>query len=254
MIDDPDDRKLAMQKLEEIMTYCQLDSCRRVYLLNYFGEETDFSECEACDNCVLGPEETVDSTEISQKILSAVLRTGERFGMAHVCDVLRGSKKRRIIELGHDKLSVHGLAKEMPLAELRQYLQGLKRMGYLEKNPGDYPTLRVTGKGRKALKDREEILLPEIHVTKKAAVRKNASNLDFDVELFEQLRTLRKELADKQDVPPFVIFSNKTLYEMAFYLPKNDEDLLKIFGVGEKKLNEFGEKFLACVAGFVKNQ
>ncbi len=250
MIDDPDDRKLAIQKLEEVMTYCQLDSCRRVYLLNYFGEETDFSECEACDNCVIGPEERVDSTEISQKIMSAVLRTGERFGMAHVCDVLRGSKKRRIIELGHDKLSVHGLAKEMPLAELRQYLQGLKRTGYLAKNPGEYPTLRVTSKGRIALRDKKEILLPEIHVSKKTTVRKNASNLDFDVELFEKLRTLRKEIADGQSVPPFVIFSNKTLYEMAFYLPKSDEDLLKIFGVGEKKVEEYGEAFLTAIKNY----
>ena len=95
-------------------------------------------------------------------------------------------------------------------------------------------------------------MLPEIHVTKKAAVRKNASNLDFDVELFEKLRLLRKEIADEQSVPPFVIFSNKTLYEMAFYLPKSDEDLLKIFGVGEKKVEAYGKEFLKSIADYKK--
>ena len=254
-IEDEDEKKLAIHKLDEVVEYSQNDECRRVFLLKYFGEKWSETSCEACDNCIEPPAEDFDATEISQKILSTVLRTGERFGAAHVCDVLRGSKKKRILELGHDDLSVHGIAKNISIGALRMYTHALKKRGYLEQNNGEYPTLRVGTKGKQALQQKESILLPVANVVKEAPTRKSKrrskSDLDYNAELFEKLRALRKQIADEQDVPPFIIFGDRTLYEMAFYFPSSLEALSNIFGVGDKKLEAFGQVFLDCVVGHV---
>jgi len=215
----------------------------------YFGEFTAPTSCDACDNCVTEEAELVDATEISQKILSAVLKTGERFGAAHVCDVLRGSNKQRIVELRHDTLSVHGIAKGVPINALREYVQSLKTYGYLTQNTGEYPTLCVSQKGRQALAHKSPILLPKLKSIKpsKTKTSRSKSDLDYNEVLFEKLRALRKEIADEQGVPPFVIFGDRTLHEMSFYIPLREDSLSNLFGVGAKKLEAFGETFLSVI-------
>jgi len=254
-LSDPQEHALATRKLEDVIMYCQSDVCRRFILLAYFGELDADTSCEACDNCTEPSAVPIEATEISQKILSAVLRTGERFGAAHVCDVLRGSKKKRILELGHDGLSVHGIAKNVSAGLLREYTQALKKCGYLNQSEGEYPVLEVSPKGRLVLMSKEEILLPvrQVEKSRSSSVSKSKtkSNLDYDQVLFEKLRALRKEIADQQNVPPFVIFGDKTLHEMAYYLPSGPEAFSNLFGVGRKKLEAFGEEFLACVSAEV---
>lgn len=251
-IEEEHEKKLATRKLDDMVEYCQNIVCRRFFLLMYFGEENVPTFCNACDNCVRPDVEEADSTIISQKILSAVLRTGERFGAAHICDVLRGSKKKRILELGHNNLSVHGIASDISIGALRTYVQSLKTFGYVEQNEGEYPTLKVTPKGKLALMGKDVIMLPVVEIEEKSrsSKRSSKSDLAYDVELFEQLRVLRKDIADEQNVPPFIIFGDKTLHEMAFYFPSNRESFSTLFGVGEKKLDAFSEPFIECIAKY----
>ncbi len=250
-ITDTQEHALATRKLEDVILYCQSDVCRRFILLTYFGETDAQVSCEACDNCTEPDTEPVDATEISQKILSAILRTGERFGAAHVCDVLRGSRKKRVLELRHDELSVHGIASKIPAGALRAYTYALTKAGYLAQSEGEYPTLAVTTMGKQALVGKDMIFLPveEVVAQKRIAkARRSKTDLDYDVELFEHLRVLRKQIADEQDVPPFVIFGDRTLFEMAYYIPSTLETLGQLFGVGAKKLEAFGERFLGGIA------
>ena len=250
-IEDEAERALALQKLAQVVRYCETGACRRSFLLRYFGENWEPTACGTCDNCVAPPRELHDATEIAQKILSAVLRTGETFGAAYVCDVLRGSKKERVMENRHDELSVYGIARDVPADRLREYMGSLQKAGLLDKNPGDYPTLRVTQAGRDALADRSEILLPKPQHAATTVFRpKDADGLAYEPELFEILRAERKALASDQNVPPFVIFGDRTLQEMAYYLPQSLDSLSRLFGVGAKKLEQYGDTFLQHIRSY----
>ncbi|NQV12670.1 DNA helicase RecQ, partial [Candidatus Uhrbacteria bacterium] len=250
-IRDNNEKKLATRKLDDVVSYCQSDDCRRAELLRYFGEVYGSDNCGTCDNCVAAPVEEFDATEISQKILSAVLRTGESFGAAHICDVLHGSGKKRILELEHDQLSVHGIARDISVGALRAHTEALRKRGYLEKNEGEYPTLRVSSKGNQALVGSNLIMLPRLNAVVNAQKPRTGSDLEYDLAVFEKLRALRKQIADDQGVPPFVIFGDKSLHEMAYYLPSTLEAFGQLFGVGQKKLEAFGEDFLATIVSHV---
>ncbi len=249
-LDDEDERKVALRKLDDVVEYCQNEVCRRFFLLVYFGEMDAATSCDACDNCTLPPAEESDATEISQMILSAIIRTGERFGAAHVCDVLHGSKKKRLLELGHDKLSVHGIARNVDTGALREYTHALRKRGYLDLSPGEYPTLSVSSKGRRALTDKEAINLPVTKTVEKLPTRasKTSSDLEYDVATFEKLRAVRKRIADEKNVPPFVIFGDRTLHQMAYYFPSSEEAFSHLFGVGKQKQEEYAKEFLECIA------
>ncbi len=280
MIEDEAEQLAARKKLAQVIEYCETSSCRRKFLLEYFAESCQSLKCSACDNCTTPESETQvhDATEVAQKILSAVLRTGEMFGGAYICDVLRGSKKGRILENNHERLSVYGTARAVPIDDLREFIRHLLKKGYLEKNEGEYPTLRVSRVGKAALIERTQILLPkptpefkalsdsefkapfhlrmasvdqpELQRRLAGAFRSTTSRigvLAFEPELFEQLRVLRKKIAQDQNVPPFIIFGDRTLQEMAFYLPQSQQALASIFGVGTRKLNEYGAAFLHTI-------
>lgn len=262
-ISDDRERALAEKKLSEIIAYGELQTCRRKFLLEYFGEPVEFETCGACDNCSTEPAEMHDATEISQKILSAVLRTGERFGLAYVCDILRGSKQKKILENQHDSLSVYGVAKDIPMNRLREYVDLLLQKNYLVKQIGEFPTLAVSQMGKTVLRDRDVILLPKpkhvldgVHSSrlKNNTIHAGSGDPTHNSDLFEQLRTLRRSLAEELSVPPFVIFGDKTLKEIAHCLPQDRESFAKIFGVGERKLEQFGEKFLTVVQVYIKTR
>jgi len=244
--EDEAERRNAREKLARVIEYCQLQACRRRYLLRYFGEAWPEENCGGCDFC-LTPREAFDATVIAQKILSAVVRTGERFGIAHVADVLRGSRKRRVRELRHDALSVYGIAGDYSADEIREIAGLLIEEGLLRRDEGEFPTLSVTGAGRRWLKGREGLTLTRLKREERRATVASRAVPDFEEALFRELRIVRGRLAAERGVPPDVIFSDATLQEMAYYIPQSRDSLASISGVGEVKLEQFGEAFLPII-------
>jgi ATP-dependent DNA helicase RecQ len=207
--------------------------------------------CGGCDSC-LSPRERINATEISYKIMSAVVRLGERFGVNHVIDVLQGKKNKKVVELGHERLPVFGIEKNYHKDELRHFIQCLIGQNYLMKTTGEYPILQMTEVGKDALKYREHIFLAKPRMVQETLKKKVEGDLIFDAVLFEQLRTLRKELADEKNVPPFVIFSDVSLREMAHYFPQSLESFQHITGVGAMKLTQYGELFLGVIRKYAE--
>ena len=254
-------RAVAEKQLQQMVDYCRLPTCRRRYLLQYFGDTPDESSCGACDVC-LAQRQAVDVTVVAQKLLSAVIRTGERFGIAHVSDVLLGSGKQRIKELGHDKLSVYGIVNDYDRSGLRDIANGLAERGLLAREDGQYPTVSVTNAGREWLRNRETLTLdmridePSPQSRLSRARRSNsggaaAPNTGYDDALFEQLRALRRRLADEEGVPAFVVFGDATLRGLAEAKPITPEAMLRVSGVGPAKLERYGEAFLTVIREYI---
>lgn len=250
-IQDENERRNAERKLAEIVNYAELKTCRREFLLSYFGEKQETSSCENCDIC-LTPQEEIDATVITQKILSAVIKTGARFGSRHIISVLRGSKVKRVLELKHDKLSVFGIARDLSEEEIQHFISLLVNKRFLKKDAGKYPTLSLSNRAKIFLNSREKIFLPKPSFEQEVAGGEERNVLEYEKELFEELRTLRKKIADEKNVPPFVIFSDVALQEMAYYLPQNSESFLRISGVGNAKLEEYGGKFMKVIGDYAK--
>ncbi|MDE0077041.1 MAG: DNA helicase RecQ [Caldilineaceae bacterium] len=244
--EDETERRNAREKLARVIEFCQLQACRRRYLLRYFGEAWPEENCGGCDFC-LTPREAFDATVIAQKILSAVVRTGERFGIAHVADVLRGSRKRRVRELRHDTLSVYGIAGDYSADEIKEIAGLLVEEGLLRRDEGEFPTLSVTGAGRRWLKGREGLTLTRLKREERRGQSSSRTALDFEEALFRELRIARGRLAAERDVPPDAVFSDATLQEMAYYIPQSRDSLASISGVGDVKLEQFGEAFLPII-------
>ena len=252
-IEDETERARAWTKLNQMAAYGDLQTCRRVYLLDYFGEEYDRPNCEGCDVC-LGEREAFDATEIAQKVLSAVIRTGERFGLAHVVQVLRGSRARRVLSLRHDRLSVYGIASGYSTPELQEIAGLLEAAGLLRRSADQFRIPSVTPAGRDFLRRREPLTLTRVKRTERDArePRRDTDHLDFDRELFEQLRDLRFRLAQARNVPPYVIFGDRSLQEMAYFLPRDREGFARISGVGRMKLREFADEFLGVIRDYAE--
>jgi ATP-dependent DNA helicase RecQ len=266
-IEDTDERRHAADKLSKMVDYCELRSCRRQFMLNYFGEEwrPEAGEVEGCGNCdvCVGVKEDFDATVISQKILSAIIRTGERFGAKYVIDVLRGSRAKRILELQHDDLSVHGIATDESEQELKELFGLLQDEGLVAVSLGEYRTVSVTTAGREFLKSGGNITLaraPEapdfndapfdIRTGSSSRSGRKASELDYDRELFDLLRDVRKQIADERNVPAYVIFGDASLLEMAYYMPTDTDNFREISGVGSTKLERFSDRFIAEIVDY----
>ncbi len=250
-IEDEAQRSNAAEKLERMVKYAEIRGCRRVYLLDYFGEKWNDGSCQACDMCLDKWElpagwEAYDGTEIAQKILSAVIRSGERFGTEYVVSLLRGSRAQRLLQQGHDQLSVHGLAREISKADLKESVHQLIDKGLLARRDGDeLPTLFVTAEGRDFLKARESVTLA------RRAVDGTTDPQPHDAILFEKLRELRKGMADDMGVPAFVVYSNATLKQMCADKPLDPASMLRIKGVSKSKLDQHGPAFLAAIRDHV---
>jgi ATP-dependent DNA helicase RecQ len=237
--------------MREVMDYADLNSCRRRHLLGYFGESYAPENCGSCDEC-LSEKETFDATIVSQKILSAIVRTGERFGAGYIADILKGKKTKQIKERGHDTLSVYGIVQDFSVDQLREIIRSLIGADIIRKTQGEYPTLELTKKGRLFLSNKESLSLPKPKDDALEEKPKTKDDIDYDEILFEKLRTLRKQIAGNLNVPPFVVFSDVSLREMAGYFPSNETDFLKITGVGEQKLKNFGQTFLQAINDHAK--
>ncbi len=250
-----DERRVAIQHLDAIVRYAEDEiNCRRKPLLAYFGEQYTTPKCNNCDNCTAAAPVLIDITLPAQKFLSCVKRTGERFGAGHVVDVLRGSKGEKVLKWEHDKLSTYGIGADLTEKQWMHLARQLVQMGYLDQG-GEYHTLSLTDKAMDALRKRSPIMGQLQEAEERPSNREaRRTELDYNATLFGLLRQKRKELADAAEVPPYVIFSDKTLVEMAAYFPQSLETLLEISGVGQVKLRQYGEAFLEVIRPFCEQK
>ena len=237
------------QKLDALLGWCEVTDCRRRPLLAYFGDEYP-EACGNCDNC-LNPPASWDGTEAAQKLMSAVYRTGQRFGAAHVVDVLLGKDTDKIRQHGHDGLSVYGIGTELTGPTWRSVIRQLVVQGYLRSDQRRYGALVLTERSRSVLRGEIALKLREDRKLKTEKKKRRASAAALgpaDQSLFEALRKRRKEIADQNDLPPYVIFHDATLMQMAEHRPTTEAELLSINGVGESKLERYGKAFLEIIA------
>ncbi|WP_100330291.1 DNA helicase RecQ [Bacillus xiapuensis] len=222
-----------LEKLQFMVEYCYTENCLQSYIVNYFGEK-NAKACGRCSNCT-DTRGSVDMTREAQMVLSCVIRMGQRYGKSITAQVLTGSRNKRVVEFGFQKLSTYGILKEQSAREVGHFIEFLIAQDLLGIEQGTYPTIFVTSKGK-------EVLLGQRSVHKKEAVRmKRVSKED---PLFEELRKLRKTLAEQAGVPPFVIFSDHTLQDICAKLPRSPEEFLMVSGVGASKLEKYSEPFL----------
>jgi len=256
---NPDQRRIETHKLQAMVAFAESLTCRRQVLLGYFGE-TLSEPCGNCDVC-LNPPERMDATEAARKALSCVYRVGSRFGIKHVVEVLRGADTERIRQLGHDRLSTWGIGAEFSDAEWTSIIRQLIHRGFLVQDIANYSVLKLTEAARPLLRGEATLELARPRIREKAAGSAKAARAAKgprapvelaagDEALFEALRALRRRLATDQGVPPYVVFGDVTLIEMAKFRPMNPAALLAITGVGATKMERYGAAFLDVVAEY----
>ncbi|RDI48064.1 DNA helicase RecQ [Aquicella lusitana] len=257
-------QRIELHKLNCMTAFAESQTCRRRVLLNYFNEQLAV-DCDNCDIC-LNPPETYDGTVDAQKALSCVYRVRERYGANYIIDILRGSDDQRIKRLGHERLSTYGIGKDLSLEAWHSVLRQLIHLGYLEQDIANYSVLRLTSHARPLLRGEQKLILAkprtklnapkekkQTHSKREKTDRKAAPGLEYDRGLFEKLRALRKRLAEKMGVAPFIIFSDVSLIEMSAYFPASEAEFLTINGVGQKKLENYGQLFLKAIQEHKKN-
>jgi ATP-dependent DNA helicase RecQ len=220
--------------------------------VGYFGQDLPTGPCGACDWCLSELERADAPQVLAQKILSAVARTGQRWGVGHVVAVLRGESTETVTARGHHTLSVFGLLREVPAAELRGYVDQLTQGGFLSRSGAQYPTLQISATGTALLRGQAECVLfrqprPVKARQRRQGPRTDASWAGVDQALFEKLRALRLELARGRGVPPYVIFHDQTLRELARVKPRQIQELHDISGIGERKAAAFGPALLEVI-------
>jgi ATP-dependent DNA helicase RecQ len=251
---DPAAKEIALTKLGRMYRYCSGVSCRHKAVVAYFGQELDKEYCQACDICLGEVKGIPDALVVAQKILSSVLRQGERFGADYTAGVLVGSREERILTNRHDELSTYNILDGHPKSAARDWIEQLIEQGCLAR-VGEYGVLQLTDKGRRVLKGGEEPLLLGL-VKKKKAAPKPPSVSDswegVDPGLFEALRKLRRRLASERSIPAYIVFGDAALRDMARKRPTTPAALLQVSGVGEKKLEQYGEVMLAAIRDYCR--
>jgi len=274
---DPKERDIARAQLEQMIHYAEVATCRREFLLGYFGEKfgapvsdparTDVSSqhaeavlgaptnCAGCDNC-LAPRQTWDGTVAAQKFLSCVYRIREKsrfgVGLQHVVEVLCGADTEKVRKFGHQTLSTYNIGGEHSRAEWGAIGRELVRLGLLSQNADRFNIVELTDRGRAALKSRQKVTLTR-PVAPTEPAKHRIGEIACDEALFEKLRGLRKQLADERGVPPYIVFSDVSLRQMARFYPANEQELSRVSGVGDRKLREFGDVFLREIAAHLRS-
>ena len=272
------ERRVARQQLQQMVHYAEIGSCRRAALLEYFGETFTDPSCNSCDNC-LSPRQTFDGTIAAQKFLSCVFRIQQKqgfsVGMQHIIAVLTGGDTDKIRSYGHEMLSTYGIGTEHNRSEWAAIGRELLRLQYLSQGSGRFTTLELTAEGMAALRDRRAITLTRPMAApphekasrgekgertndrsadrpdKARSGKSRVGDIDCDEVLFERLRGLRKRLADQRGVPPYIVFGDATLRLMAKHFPTSEEEFLRISGVGDKKLRDYGADFLVTIREYL---
>ncbi|KFM98934.1 DNA helicase RecQ [Bacillus clarus] len=230
-----------LEKLQHMTDYCHTEQCLQSFILQYFGEEPK-EDCGRCGNCV-DDRESIDVTRESQMVLSCMIRTNQRFGKQMIAQVLIGSKNKKVVEFNFHTLPTYGLLSNRSMKEVSEFIEFLISEELIAVEHGTYPTLKVTEKGKEVLLGKENVLRKE---------RVETRQIVQDHPLFEVLREVRKEIAQGEGVPPFVIFSDQTLKDMCVKMPQSDVELLNVKGIGEHKLAKYGSHFLQAVQHFIE--
>ncbi|MDE3837804.1 DNA helicase RecQ [Bacillus methanolicus] len=228
-----------LEKLQLMVDYCHTENCLQAYILQYFGER-ETKSCGRCGNCT-DSRASVDVTKEAQMVLSCIVRMGQKFGKTMTAQVLTGSKNKKITELGFHNLSTYGIMKEKSAKEVSDFIEFLISQDLIAVQHGSFPTIYVTEKGR-------DVLLEKQTVSRKQAVQ--SRHVSKDDILFDCLRTVRRSIAESENVPPFVIFSDATLKDMCVKLPQSSEEFLQVNGVGENKLKKYGEAFISAIIAY----
>jgi ATP-dependent DNA helicase RecQ len=250
----PNEQKIAREQLDQMVHYAESAICRRRELLEYFSESYPPESCEGCDNC-LSPRATYDGTVAAQKFLSCVYRirqqSGFDFGMNQITEVLTGADTESVRKWGHSKVSTYGIGAEHSRAEWKAIGRQLVRLGFLAQAPDKFNVLSLTPEGLAILKERKKLTLTK-PVSAPEPRTHRAGGIACDEALFERLRQLRKQLADERGLPPYIIFSDVSLRQMARDYPRDEREFARISGVGERKLREFGAAFLGEIAAHLQ--
>ena len=236
---DPSRIPAELEKLQSMIDYCHTETCLQKFIILYFGE-TDVKNCGRCANCT-DTRESTDVTEDVQKVLSCVIRMGQRFGKAMIAQVLTGSRNKKVIEFGFDKLTTYGLMKGRSAKDISDFIEFIISESYLGVENGQFPTIYVSEQGK-------DVLTGKVTVNRKVTVI--TTQVANDDPLFDQLRALRMKLAQEAGVPPFVVFSDKTLRDMSARMPITNDDFLEVNGVGLAKLERYGEAFMEEIKTF----
>lgn len=230
---------MELEKLQSMIDYCHTETCLQKFIITYFGEE-DVIDCGRCANCT-DTRESSDVTEDVQKVLSCVIRMGQRFGKTMIAQVLTGSRNKKVIDFGFNKLTTYGLMKGQSAKDISDFIEFLISENFLGVENGQFPTIYVSEQGK-------DVLTGKVKVSRKVSVV--TKQITKENPLFEQLRALRMQLAQEAGVPPFVVFSDKTLQDMVNKVPLTEEAFLEVNGVGLAKLERYGEAFMEEIKNF----
>ncbi|MGD1860078.1 MAG: DNA helicase RecQ [Leptolyngbyaceae cyanobacterium] len=248
---DEQEQNIARQQLRQVLDYAESPVCRRQIQLSYFGEAFA-GQCDRCDNCCY-PKPKEDWTIEAQKFLSCVARCRERFGMVHVIDVLRGSQKKRLRELRHDQLSTYGIGKDRSAEEWKLLGRSLLHQGLVDETTDGFPVLKLNAASWQVLRKQlaVEVAIPETVGADQADGGETSAEA---AGLLSQLRSLRKRLADDQGVPPYIVFTESTLRQMAQKMPRSLAQFGRISGVGSRKLEQYGQAFVAAIKAYCEER
>jgi len=247
---DEQEQRIARQQLRRVINYAESSECRRTVQLNYFGDSFP-GNCGNCDNCC-NKKPVEDWTIEAMKFLSCIARCQEKFGMNHIIDVLRGSKNQKILQYQHQQLSTYGIGKDKSAEDWKRLSRSLINQGLLDEKTDGFPILKLNEKSWEIMKRQRTV---EIAIEAPREVQGKVRSLAVEVEgLFAILRTLRKQIADEQFVPPYVVFADRSLRDMAEKRPQNLTEFEDVYGVGSNKRNKYGKVFLEAIHTFCKEQ
>ena len=236
----------AFNKLESMVRFSNSENCRHQSIAAYFDDRIEICG-ENCDNCTAPESEKVDITTAARMLLSTILRTDQNYGLHYVIDVLRGSKEQRVLQNGHDTLSVYGIGDEYSKAQWLTIGDKLLELNAVEM--GEFKVYRLTSFGVEVIKGEHTIELKKERLTvQKAQSKKRVTYFDdYDVEVYDKLRTLRTQIASEKGIPPYIVFSDKTLKDLSVKVPQDKEAMLEVHGIGEVKFERYGEEFLTLL-------
>lgn len=236
---------VELQRFQAMIGFVEAQTCRRQVVLNYFAEYTEHG-CGNCDIC-LDPPSLFDATEAAQKVLSCVFRINQEGNIQHVIDVLRGQSTNKIIQSGHNDVSTFGIGKEKSPGYWYSIIGQLVHLGYLQQNIEQQSALFLTKEARSVLKAIEPLMLASPRLQKASYWQNESNESSYDRVLFAKLRELRKNIADAEDIAPYIVFNDATLSELARIKPKTSKGLLNISGIGDVKLARYGQPFLELI-------